>query len=142
MAIKTMNLPNGQVSLINHSDFVIRQFQGALGEAAQAIAAMAVEAVQGNMLYGYTDVHGLPDNPHTEIVDTGRLFDSISAQIVRQSQNTYTISVGTNVPYAIYVHEGTRKLKGRPFITDAMSRNYSSIESAIVRTLRNKMRGR
>lgn len=140
--VKRTSLPNGEVGLVDNTDFVMRQLQGALGEAAEDIASMAVEAVQDKMLYGYHDVHGLPDNPHTEIVDTGRLFDSITASVQRQSDNTYTVSVGTDVPYAIYVHEGTRKLKARPFITDAMSDSYKDIESAIARTLRNAMRGR
>lgn len=140
--IKKISVGKSQVGLVDHSDYVIKQFQGALGDASKVIAGMAVEAVQSKMLYGYHDVHGLPDNPHTEILDTGTLFDSITASIVRVSQNTFTVSVGTTVPYAIYVHEGTSKLKGRPFITDAMAESSKSIESAIVRTLRNKMRGK
>lgn len=79
---------------------------------------LLVEAVQEKMLYGYKDVHGNP--PHTEIVDTGRLFDSIEAQVKRDSQNAFSTEVGTVVPYTIYVHNGTSKLKGRPFITDGV----------------------
>lgn len=141
-SIKKTSLPNGEVGLVNNADIVMKQLQGALGEASAVIASMVVEAVQEKMLYGYHDVHGLPDNPHTEIVDTGRLYDSITATVQRQSDNTYTVSVGTDVPYAVYVHEGTRKLKARPFITDAMSDSYQAIESAIAKTLRNAMKGR
>lgn len=138
--IKRVSTGKGKVGIVDHSDFVMRKLQGALGDAAEAVATMAVEAVQAQMLWGYKDVHGLPDNPHTEIVDTGRLFDSIKATVNRKSQNTYTVSVGTDVPYGIFVHEGTRKLKGRPFIVDAMSSSYSAIESAIAKTLRQKMK--
>lgn len=79
---------------------------------------LLVESVQEKMLYGYKDVHGNP--PHTEIVDTERLFDSIEAQVKRDSQNAFSTEVGTVVPYTIYVHNGTSKLKGRPFITDGV----------------------
>jgi homoserine acetyltransferase len=71
------------------------------------------------MLYGYHDVHGNP--PHTEIVDTGRLFDSIEAEVNVINANVYQTVVGTDVPYAEYVHDGTYKLKGRPFITDGIN---------------------
>lgn len=118
----------------------MRKLHGALGEAAESISTIAIEAVQEKMLWGYKDVHGLPDNPHTEIVDTGRLFDSIAATVTRTSDNAYQVSVGTDVPYGIYVHEGTRQLKGRPFITDAMTEHYKDIESAIAKTLRARMK--
>lgn len=139
MAVRTINGKNGNVTITDNSDFVMRQLQGALGDAAKDIAGIAVDAVHEQMLYGYHDWHG--DPPHTEIVDTGRLYDSITADLKRVSDNAYTVSVGTDVPYAIYVHEGTYKLKGRPFITDAMSKSYTQIESAIARTLREKMKG-
>ena len=142
MAIKMTTLENGSIQISDNTSAILRRLQDNLKETADAIAVAAVEGVQTQMLWGYHDVHGLPDNPHTEIVDTGRLFDSITASVQRQSDNTYTVSVGTDVPYAIYVHEGTRKLKARPFITDAMSDSYKDIESAIARTLRNAMRGR
>lgn len=139
--IKRISVGKNKVGLIDHSDYVMRKLQGALGEAADGIAEIALDAIHEKMLWGYDDVHGLPDNPHTEIVDTGRLYDSITSEINRKSKNTYTVSVGTRVHYGIYVHEGTRKLKGRPFITDAMADCYKDIESAIVKTLRDQMKG-
>lgn len=33
--------------------------------------------------------------------------------------------VGTNVEYAIYVHEGTSRMEGRPYLTDAIDKVVS-----------------
>lgn len=112
-------------------DLVLRTIRENNEEAAARAGKIAVEAVQTQMLYGYKDVHGLPDNPHTEIVDTGKLFDSIEAVVSRVSQNAMDVRVGTNVDYARYVHEGTRKLKGRPFITDGLMAAKDDLEEAI-----------
>ena len=97
-----------------------------------------VEAVQEKMLYGYHDVHGNP--PHTEIVDTGRLFDSIDAQFKRVSQNAYSVDVGGYTPYARYVHEGTPTLKGRPFIRDAVMDSQEKLKTILSENLKNGMK--
>ncbi len=106
------------VKFVDHSDLILRQIGTNSQEATDAAAELLIEAVQEKILYGYTDVHGNP--PHTEIVDTGRLFESIDAAVQRDSQNAFSVEVGADTPYAVYVHEGTYKLKGRPFITDAV----------------------
>lgn len=102
----------------DNSDIVLRKVGTNSRNAMDKAAEIMVESIQEKILYGYHDVHGNP--PHTEIVDTGRLFDSIKAQVRRTSQNAYATEAGTDVPYAIYVHDGTRRLKGRPFITDGI----------------------
>lgn len=122
---------NGKVVFRDYSDIILRRMQGNIRDAAAAVAEIAVGAVQWQMLWGYHDVHGLPDNPHTEIVDTGRLFDSITGSVNRISNNYYQAVVGTDVPYAVYVHEGTYKLKGRPFITDGLAAAKDSMDAAI-----------
>lgn len=50
-------------------------------------------------------------------VDTGRLRSSITWRL---ESSPLTAIVGTNVSYAIFVHEGTRYMPGRPFLTDAL----------------------
>lgn len=122
---------NGKVVFRDYTGIILRRMQGNIRDAASAVAGIAVEAVQWQMLWGYHDVHGMPDNPHTEIVDTGRLFDSITGSVNRISNNYYQAVVGTDVPYAVYVHEGTYKLKGRPFITDGLASAKDSMDAAI-----------
>lgn len=123
------------VNFVDHSSVVLHQIGTNSMAAMEAAADMLVEAVQEKMLYGYHDVHGNP--PHTEIVDTGRLFDSIDAQVKRDSQNAYSVEVGGNTPYARYVHEGTSKLKGRPFIRDAVMDSQEKLKTILSENLKN-----
>ena len=100
----------------DNTELVLNALASATKDGAQKMADCAVDSVQYQILYGYKDQHG--KDGHTEIVDTGALFDSIKGDVKRQSQNLYTITVGTDRPYAVYVHNGTRYLKARRFITD------------------------
>ena len=117
------------VSFKDNSALVLRRIGTNSQTAMEKAAELLVEAVQEKILYGYSDVHGNP--PHTEIVDTGALFDSIQASARRDSQNTYSTEVGTNIPYAQYVHDGTYKLKGRPFITDAVMDSQEQLRALL-----------
>ena len=117
------------VRFVDNSDVILRRVASNSQAAMKAVSEMLVEAVEEKILYGYKDVHGNP--PHTEIVDTGRLFDSIDADVSRDSQNAFTVSVGANTPYAVYVHEGTYKLKGRGFITDAVMGKKNEVQSIL-----------
>ena len=53
-------------------------------------------------------------------VDTGRLRGSINWRIVLEG-GVLTAIIGTNVEYAIYVHEGTRYMAGRPFLVEGVT---------------------
>lgn len=117
----------------DHSDVVLRQIGTNSQQAMNDAAAMLVEAVQEKMMYGYSTLHGRP--PHTEIVDTGRLFDSIQAEVKRDSQNAFSVTVGTDVPYAVYVHDGTRKLESRPFIRDGVMGKQTELASLLAADL-------
>lgn len=118
----------------DNTELVLNALASATKEGAQKMADCAVESVQYQILYGYKDPHG--KDGHTEIVDTGALFDSIKGDVKRQSQNLYTITVGTDRPYAVYVHNGTRYLKARRFITDGINRARGDMEDI----LRNEMK--
>lgn len=119
----------------DNSDLIIGKFFKATEEAVEDAKLVAVEAVQEQMLYGYKDRHG--KDGHTEIVDTGALFDSLEGKIVRVSQNAYTISVGSPLKYAKFVHNGTSKLKARPFIRDGLMKKRKEIEQAMKAPYKN-----
>lgn len=59
-------------------------------------------------------------------VDTGRLRSSIATSLSIADQGITSI-VATNVDYAIYVHEGTRRMAGRPFMKQAADQSESEI---------------
>lgn len=48
-----------------------------------------------------------------DAVDTGYLRNSIDSKVVSSEKK---LAIGTNCSYAIFVHEGTRRMRQRPFI--------------------------
>lgn len=123
---------------VSHIDAVLKQLSTNAEACMPLIGQAAVEGVQEQMLYGYHTPHG-PDG-HTEIVDTGTLFDSIQFDVQKASQNAYTVNVGTDVDYAQYVHDGTYKLEGRPFITDGIMNSAEKQEEIYNQLLPNGFR--
>lgn len=108
----------------------------ALNAAAAELENESVEWVQEKMLYGYKDPHG--KDGHTEIYWTDRqggvhMIDDIHANSQRNSQDSYSVQVGTNKDYAVFVHNGTRKLKGRPFLRDALMEHQADIEKIVAK---------
>jgi len=68
-------------------------------------------------------------------VDTGRLKGSIQATVSRSGKGA-SLSIGSNVNYAIFVHEGTRRKAARRFITDAVNENMAQITAMATALLR------
>lgn len=60
-------------------------------------------------------------------VDTGRLRNSITHALMGND----SVAIGTNVEYAIYVHEGTSKRDGVPFLREAAQNNKSRFEAIL-----------
>lgn len=60
-------------------------------------------------------------------VDTGRLRSSIATSLGVANKGISSI-VSTNVNYAIYVHEGTRSMRKRPFMKQAVDASMGYIE--------------
>lgn len=108
------------VKIIDHSTTVLNRLADCIKEAQEDMKEDAIEWAQEQMLFGYSTPHG--KDGHTEIYETGHLSDddSFTVEVKRDSQNTFTLSLGSVVDYAGYVHNGTYKLEGRPFITDAL----------------------
>lgn len=52
-------------------------------------------------------------------VDIGRLRSSINISLGHDAEGAYG-DIGSNVEYTIFVHQGTRYMEGRPFLTDAL----------------------
>lgn len=65
-------------------------------------------------------------------VDTGRLRNSITHTI---DAGDMTAVIGTNVEYALYVHEGTHGRKGQPFLVDAVTQNKDKYRRIIEKML-------
>lgn len=91
--------------IADHTDEVIAEIDVAI---ARALEAIGIEAES--------------DAADLCPVDTGRLRNSITHTIDADGKAAV---VGTNVEYALYVHNGTSRNrgKGQPFLTDAVTQN-------------------
>lgn len=123
------------VKFIDKSAIVLRQMDSNCMSAMEHIAEAYVESVQYQMLYGYHTPHG--KDGHTEILKSGDLFDSIQAVPHKVSQNTYGVRVGSDLDYAGHVHDGTRKLVGRPYIKDGVFNASDTVKEIVAEELPN-----
>lgn len=62
-------------------------------------------------------------------VDTGTLRRSVTHGLLSPTSG----QVGTNVEYARFVHDGTRFMAGRPFLTDALAASRPAINTMVDR---------
>lgn len=61
-------------------------------------------------------------------IDTGNLRNSIANEVVDSEKAVY---VGTNVEYALYVHEGTVNMAPNRYLKNAVERNQDQIKKYI-----------
>lgn len=90
--------------------------------------AVALEAV-GLQAEGYAKLE-LANKPHR--IDTGRLRASISHTAKRE-----TAYIGTNVEYAIYVHEGKWKMQPNRFLKNAVEKHIAEYKKIAEQYLKN-----
>lgn len=67
-------------------------------------------------------------------VDTGRLRSSIQTEI-----RPLTATIFPTVNYAIYVHDGTRFMAGRPFMRNALSEAESNIQELFTKAIHDAL---
>lgn len=65
-------------------------------------------------------------------IDTGNLRNSINYKVASDEQAVY---IGTNVEYALYVHEGTSKMAPNRFLKNAADRNRDQVTDYIKKAL-------
>jgi HK97 gp10 family phage protein len=64
-------------------------------------------------------------------IDTGRLRSSIGVGAGKARVQKNTGYVGTNVEYSVYVHEGTSRMRGRPFLKNALTKTQAKIKKVL-----------
>jgi len=108
-------------------------------KALVAVGKAAVEVIQDYMMNNYSTVHyhSHSKNSDSRIYDTGTLMRSISSQV---DFGTDTVAVGTNIEYASWVHNGTRKVEARPFIKDAVMDNVNMFNEIFAEYLAEGMK--
>jgi HK97 gp10 family phage protein len=73
-------------------------------------------------------------------VDTGRLRRSITHRITKIEPVEVQGVMGTNVYYAIYVHEGTIYMEKRSFLTDALVNKQKVVQAIFVDAYRKGLK--
>jgi hypothetical protein len=72
--------------------------------------------------------------------DTGKLYDSIQYMVEEHTIYLLRTSIGSfTVPYAVFVHEGTFKMSGRPFLLTAFIRKQKLIEYVMLKALQKDL---
>ena len=101
---------------------------GEIIEASREAITRALEAIGFQCeAHAKTELQNTPTR-----IDTGRLRNSISHYV--EGDSAY---VGTNVEYAIYVHEGTRKMAPNRFLKNAVMKNREEYKGIAESYLKN-----
>jgi HK97 gp10 family phage protein len=69
---------------------------------------------------------------HTAPVDTGRLRADIKTRVKEKELQG---EIYNEVEYAVYVHEGTSRMSGRPYLRDAITQNQNAVKERIQKRL-------
>lgn len=96
-----------RVVFIDHSKEILRQMNENSDRALNAVGIKAVNLILWQMRQGY----GKP------IRQTGDLQRDVSFAVDSEKK---TVDVGNTLEYAPFVHDGTRKMQERPYISDAL----------------------
>lgn len=68
--------------------------------------------------------------------DKGDGHGSYSGTLPNDAAGEKTLYIGTNVEYAIYVHEGTRRMTANPFIRRAVEANKDQFQEKLKQALK------
>lgn len=67
-------------------------------------------------------------------VDSGLLYNSTYTRF-----SNLKGEVGTNTEYDVFVHEGTRFMRARPYLRNSIEKNANNIESNFARAVQNTL---
>ena len=110
---------NGLEVTVDNTGLVVAMYWDSVQKALEEIGMLAEGHVVGYM----TQEH---------IVDTGRLRNSITHRVDAEA-----VAVGTNVEYGVYVHMGTSKMEGRPFLTAPVQQHAQEYREIYEKHLKN-----
>lgn len=105
---------NIKTQFTDNTDEVLAELERKIQDSLQEVGQIAVN-----------------DARNSTPVDTGNLRDSMTCDIKDD-----LVVVGSNVDYAIYVEEGTRKQKGHHMVRNAMQDNANQFKSIIEQNMK------
>lgn len=122
ISIKITNLPQIRAAFAQAPYLMAKQMQSAIHSALIAIKARSMSQTP---------------------VDTGRLMRSTYTKEMKYSALNFTGEVGTGYPsdpqayYDIFVHEGTRYMKGRPYLRQAVEQKEGDVDEFFHKAVQN-----
>lgn len=108
-----------KVTMKDNSEMVLRTMAKNVEAALNAMGMKAQNLILSQMQSGY----GKP------IRQTGNLMRDLSYE-AEASGNGGVVRVGSSLEYATPVHEGTSRMKGRPYISDGLSGKSQELQEA------------
>lgn len=99
-----------QVTLKSNASLIKTKLNGNIKTALTAMGTEAVGMIVDQMQTGY----GAP------IRKTGDLMRDVSYEVERSGENT--VDAGNTLEYGPYVHDGTSRVAGRPYVRDALTK--------------------
>lgn len=105
----------------DNSREVLDKYNANKAAALYALGVKAVGLIVDNMQRGY----GKP------IRQTGDLMRDVSFELISDN----ALNVGNTLKYSLFVHEGTRKMKGRAYIKDALLKGFGALKKAVTSML-------
>lgn len=143
----TIKLTDNSASILKFSDKALEE----------ALYGIGITAVEGSVM-AISD-----DTSPTYAVDTGRLRASISfitpnaekkgqaegvsksalqaGDVIDGTAEPSTVIVGTNVEYAEFVHNGTSRMEGRPFITEGINKTKDKMQRIVEAKFKGETNG-
>lgn len=97
-----------KIDLQDNSKVVVKTMQGNVPAALAAMGTKAVNLIIHEMQYGFA----------RRIWRTGDLQRDVQYETHPESKS---VNVGNTLHYGVYVHEGTYKMAGRPYIYNALT---------------------
>ena len=135
-------MPNGYTAK-DYTKEVLNKLEENISAALDAMGLAAVGFVVDTMKTGYQDPHpnrnykGEIDGTgfHTDIRHTGDLIRDVNYEVERSGK--HTVDIGNSLHYAKYVHEGTCKLRGRPYLKDGIERHRKELQDIAESYIKN-----
>lgn len=112
--------------LKSHEEELIAAVRSGAEAALAAMGETAVVMTRDRMRSGY-------DRP---VRDTG----SLMADVSWHTEGEHRISVGNTLPYATAVHEGTSRVPGRPYLTDALMGGRDKLKEVAEKAIRDHVK--
>lgn len=115
---------------IEMDDSTVRAYCTRLKTAGGRVGARASAAFRKTVLDIEADAKMLVEAYGA--VDTGDLMNSVTSDIQGDGRHgLMTGEIGPTVDYGLYVHEGTSRMPGRPFLDDAFDRREPTFSQVL-----------